>query len=54
VVNFKFGIFGLWGYRVRGLRGRMREAMPPGARQEEGGRGHQGNREPVYCYYIRA
>jgi hypothetical protein len=35
--------------RVRGFRGGMREAMPPGGRQGEGGRGHQGNRKPVYC-----
>jgi hypothetical protein len=37
VVNFNFGIFGPWGYRVRGFWGGMREAMPPGARQGEGG-----------------
>ncbi len=49
VVNLKIGMFGPWGYRVRGFRGGVREAAPPGGRQGEGGRGHQGNREPVYC-----
>lgn len=42
MVKFKFGIFGPWGYRVRGFWGGVREAMPPGARQGEGGRGQPG------------
>jgi hypothetical protein len=49
MVNFKIGMFGPEGYRIRGFRGGMREATPPGGSQGEGGRGHQGNWEPVHC-----